>query len=420
MAQQTLNYGSAINDGTGDPLRTAFSKCQSNFTELYTLVEHDGLTFVSSLADLPAAAAGVITLASGCYVFTKAIDLLGARLNCTGTVCIMGTSSETASITSTGLGSNPIISTTFSLPMRHISIIASGTSTAISAVAASADYAIDWQAVNFVNTASIGTISGYSNVVGSDCALLGAGGLTFGGTIGTVAFSNCLFNVSSGTGLSFPTGLTISRRIRITNSSFVVATGATGINVSTSASVPTDGYILDTVNFSGAGTYTAGVTNSDNKARFTSCKGITNSVTLGYKTMINNATATTISAANTPVKLAGTFTLGSSSQRFSLVSNQLVYNGALTLVCEISVNASLVTTANNEVAIYIYKNNVQIAESVAGATATGSGKAENISSHAIVTLTTGDVIDVWTENQTAGNNITGENAVVIIKPVLAG
>lgn len=36
MTQQTINLGSAPNDGTGDPLRTAFDKCNDNFTELYT------------------------------------------------------------------------------------------------------------------------------------------------------------------------------------------------------------------------------------------------------------------------------------------------------------------------------------------------------------------------------------------------
>ena len=35
MAQQTINIGSAANDGTGDPLRTAFDKVNDNFTELY-------------------------------------------------------------------------------------------------------------------------------------------------------------------------------------------------------------------------------------------------------------------------------------------------------------------------------------------------------------------------------------------------
>jgi hypothetical protein len=35
MAQQLINIGSNPNDGLGDPLRTAFDKCNDNFTELY-------------------------------------------------------------------------------------------------------------------------------------------------------------------------------------------------------------------------------------------------------------------------------------------------------------------------------------------------------------------------------------------------
>ena len=35
MAQQNINIGSAANDGTGDPLRTAFDKINDNFTEIY-------------------------------------------------------------------------------------------------------------------------------------------------------------------------------------------------------------------------------------------------------------------------------------------------------------------------------------------------------------------------------------------------
>ena len=35
MARQTIGIGSSANDGTGDPLRTAFTKINANFTELY-------------------------------------------------------------------------------------------------------------------------------------------------------------------------------------------------------------------------------------------------------------------------------------------------------------------------------------------------------------------------------------------------
>lgn len=35
MAQQVINIGGSANDGTGDPLRTSFTKCNQNFAELY-------------------------------------------------------------------------------------------------------------------------------------------------------------------------------------------------------------------------------------------------------------------------------------------------------------------------------------------------------------------------------------------------
>jgi hypothetical protein len=37
MAKQTINIGSTANDGTGDPLRTAFNKANENFTEVYDI-----------------------------------------------------------------------------------------------------------------------------------------------------------------------------------------------------------------------------------------------------------------------------------------------------------------------------------------------------------------------------------------------
>jgi hypothetical protein len=45
MAQQTINIGSSVNKGDGDPLRTAFDKVNDNFDELYARAENtDGQT----------------------------------------------------------------------------------------------------------------------------------------------------------------------------------------------------------------------------------------------------------------------------------------------------------------------------------------------------------------------------------------
>ena len=61
MAQQTINIGTTANDGTGDPLRSAFDKINDNFTELYndestaevnSIAAGDGLTGDSTTGDV--------------------------------------------------------------------------------------------------------------------------------------------------------------------------------------------------------------------------------------------------------------------------------------------------------------------------------------------------------------------------------
>ena len=52
MAKQTINIGSAANDGTGDGLRTSFTKINSNFTELYNFNSSLSIpTDISQLTD---------------------------------------------------------------------------------------------------------------------------------------------------------------------------------------------------------------------------------------------------------------------------------------------------------------------------------------------------------------------------------
>ena len=36
MAREVINVGAAPNDGQGDPIRTAYIKCNNNFAEIYS------------------------------------------------------------------------------------------------------------------------------------------------------------------------------------------------------------------------------------------------------------------------------------------------------------------------------------------------------------------------------------------------
>jgi hypothetical protein len=59
MSQQIINIGSVPNDGSGDSLRTAFSKINNNFTELYSYSSSNSFTYTvgtsaQTILELPA------------------------------------------------------------------------------------------------------------------------------------------------------------------------------------------------------------------------------------------------------------------------------------------------------------------------------------------------------------------------------
>ncbi len=62
MAKQSVGIGSAANDGSGDPLRTAFDKINNNTDELYTLLG-DGTTL--SISGDISVSGGAVTIANG-------------------------------------------------------------------------------------------------------------------------------------------------------------------------------------------------------------------------------------------------------------------------------------------------------------------------------------------------------------------
>lgn len=58
MAKQTINIGAAPNDGTGDPIRTAFDKANDNFDELYAFDATLGTAATTDATDYATAAQG--------------------------------------------------------------------------------------------------------------------------------------------------------------------------------------------------------------------------------------------------------------------------------------------------------------------------------------------------------------------------
>tara|TARA_B110000977_G_C11052163_1_gene482724 strand:+ start:952 stop:1893 length:942 start_codon:yes stop_codon:yes gene_type:complete len=72
MAKQIINVGTVANDGTGDPIRSAMSKTNENFTELYTSVEDIVVpTSITNLGISDGTVGQVLTTnGSGAFTFT--------------------------------------------------------------------------------------------------------------------------------------------------------------------------------------------------------------------------------------------------------------------------------------------------------------------------------------------------------------
>jgi hypothetical protein len=367
--------------------------------------------YVSTKSDLPSPVAGVITLdAEKTYYFTADVDLTGDRLVGSQDTVILGSSSENCSITSTGLTAGVALFTTeWTTPIRHITFRDVDTCLDINGVT-NAPVALDWTGVNFLNIPNIGAISTCDNWIYSKGAFLNSKGFVFTGSVGTIGIDNSIFvgPGSAGSIISLDAGLTVTRRFRVIYSS-IVAFGATiGIDASTSATIPTEGYIFDTVNFSGGSTYLSGITETDNRTRIDNSRGVKNTAEIGNYYMLNNATVTTITSAGVPVKIEGTSTANAINQKFSHSDNRLTYTGGLTRNFQVSATASFTSGNNRLIGLYVAKNGVVIADSEMYATTSGSGRAEAIHVQTIFEMDENDYVELWIENDSNTDNITVE------------
>jgi len=392
-------------DDTFDEIETAFNTLETDFNSISTDISPIGNTivFVDAKDKLPTPSAGVITLEDNVtYFFTDVIDLTGDRLVCGVNTTLIGGSSENCRIKSTGLTGTALITSNYSLPIRSLTIEAN---VALNLNGDGTTTALDWFGVNFTDCPTVGTISNYSNFIMQDSAFLNSGGLTFGGTIGTIGFTQCLFdNYSGTTAITIPSTATITRRFRIIYSSFVTLSGETSLNVSTSATISAERYILDTVNFSGGGTYVSGLTYTDNKTLFTNCVGITNTSTRGFMYFVNNTTATP--APNTWKKASGTTTADAQNSKFNHSSNRLTYVGGFTTTFHIFVNCNVSANNNQNISIGLAKNGTIIAQSEMTVRCQTSGQPYFSATQFPIIMSANDYVELFVINNTSTSDVT--------------
>lgn len=324
---------------------------------------------VRSPKDLPPADVnGVIYLeAETAYYFVTEVDFMGARLVAAQNTVLIGASPELSRIKSTGFddANGAFLTSQYTLPIELIGFYDFGTQKLLDIDGIGNSAALDWRLINFVNCGNIGTIRNVNNFVGDTFGLLNAGGLVFGGTIGTVTFSQSIFEGYPGTTtVALEPTANITRRFRVIYSAFVVLAGEVGISLPLTTSVLPEGYILDVVNFAGGGTYITGVGHTDNKSLFVNCRGISNTNTFGFAYFNGNTTLTNVPTAGTYVKVQGTKLVGELNERFSIDANgSQVYEGFLTGGFKVTYSFSVQTDDNVDFFFRVAKNGTTLPSS---------------------------------------------------------
>ena len=409
----TLAY--IVIDSSGSPMASSLVKIPN------TNYDKSKYEVVDSVESLPSPVAGVITLEPGkAYKIVGDVDLMGSRLVTSSTTAIKGTSSETSSITSTGLDpSEYLITTDYRMPMRNILIKDVNRAIGINLNNTSTDpnLALDWEAVNFSGCTINVRAGDIGNFNMTNSAVLGSGTIQFFGDVGTIGLDG---SILIGDGSSYPiidieSTANISRRFRSSYSAMVAFGSTVAINFDASAIVPNQGYILDTVSFTGGGTYLNGVDSTSNKALFSNCTGISNSSEISQYYMNGNATATVIAGIGQEVKVAGTTTSAGITSKFTNTDNRATYIGSQTKIFKVSVTASVTSGNGHQIGVYIAKNGVVLPESEIYGTANASGRAENIVVQTLVELSENDYIEVFVENNTSVTNVTVTDLNVTVR-----
>lgn len=387
---------------------------EANLADLDTIYQRRAQFFVivRSKADLPTPVSGVITLVNDTtYFITTSIDLTGDRIVTGSNNAIIGSAAENCFLFSTGLTGTALITGTSSLAIRFITITAD-----IAFDLNNAMGALDWYSVRLVNCPTVGTIQNYANIVWLNCAISNSANLVFTGTQASIAFTTCLFDGRAGqTTITIPSAAIITRRFRMLYCALIVDATETGIDFSTSATVPDESYILDNCNFAGAGTYLAGLDYTSNKASFFNNVGITNTTAVAQYSMTGNATTTVIGAVGTFVKIEGTTVPSSILQKFDLsTSNRALYQGASPSNFRVLGFASMTSGNNQDIRLRIALNGTTLTDSTSKFRTTGSGEAASIGVQTLVSMNPTDYIEMFVTNDTATTNITVSDMNLII------
>lgn len=376
------------------------------------------LVYVSSISDLPAANAGVITLANNAvYRFVANVDLAGSRFVMGHNTALVGTPFA-ATVTSTGLYvTTPLISSTQDFCLDGLNFVAP---TMLDAIVANTAV-VNIRQCSFEANVACGTIGGGTMFTVDSCnwnGTEGSGTLTIAGTTPLMYVTNSRFKgYANSSCIQIASNLVTNNRIYVSSCDFD-STTSTGIAVSNVATLGQDGLWIDNCVFlsntavSGVDTTTStGVYSSSNKNLMSS-----RSTGVMYLTA-----PTTVFTPNTATyyKLAGNYAASSSNSKFATNSGgRLTFSGSIPDKFMVSASLSVLSTKKDDVCSFGIYNSAtgNVAPESIQTVTTDTLAARNVVLFGVAPLSNAQYVEVWGKNATTanGNIIVNECTVSVV------
>lgn len=370
--------------------------------------------FVQSLADLPTPSAGTITMSSSkTYVFTGAVDLMGNRILATQPVKLCGLGSTVSKLTSTGLSTSEyLISSVNDLEISGLTLESHRVVTRSSGAPATNYFYMDKCTV--LNSPQMGVINNTGVISVTNCSFVNSDKLQFTGTSNSIVLEGCsMSSTVSGLGIIDASAITVNKRFRICYCNIENNAPSDALQIGL-ANIPNEGLLIDTCRFTGAAVYPF---HASNKALIVNSTGITNTSTVGFMSMVDNATAT-VQTSPTWTKALGTTTAGAANSKFTHTDNRLTYTGAFTTNFIVDVRANMFCANNAQVvSVGIAKNGIMVSTQEMTARYIDGSNPVAASCLVPIQLTANDYIEVFIRNATSNSNVTVQDMQCLITKI---
>lgn len=379
------------------------------------------VVMVHSASDFPTAVAGVRTLADfTIYMVSGSVSIGSDRLVLGNGTTLGGTSPLLDGVVSTTSGalltsaSNFLIGTMFLTCSSGSVFDLNGTGAQITLI----------DSLRITSCDSLGDINAYATFTMVNCLVQAAttNGFTFTGALGHVRISSGTYIVATGTVFDLQTSTAdgyVFSGVNIDN-----ASGVTGIDIAPAgANINTDGQgVIDNCVFLSPATATAGYAAGDNKWTVSGSVGVPRSIALAQGHIVDSALNTSftgIGSGNEVLVNFGAAFADDTPLRFTVsTAGRYTYTGDVDVVVLVSssIYSTIAGGASRTYNYYIGKNGAIITSSVSQQDYDGTN-FNSVSCGSLVTLVTGDFIELFARAETATTALNVDTASIKVVQV---